>query len=118
MEAEKRFGFTKPRFQRALDELIKFGFIDINHHGGGLNHDYSTYFVSERWKLYGTQEFKKKTRPKDTRQLGFASKNWKQKTLKKRQQKKTGNTNVTLAGNDNVTVSKKIKDALSNSFVT
>ena len=76
-EAFNKFGITKPRFRRALDDLIKYGFIDINHHGGGMNHDYSTYFISERWKDYGTEKFEEKFRPKDTRKLGFASGKWK-----------------------------------------
>ena len=80
-EASKKFGITRPRFQRALDDLIKYGFIDISHHGGGMNHDYSTYSISERWKDYGTEKFEKKLRPKDTRKLGFAS--GKMKPMKK-----------------------------------
>lgn len=72
-EALKSFEITYPRFKRALDALIKYGFIDINHHGGGMNKDCTTYYISERWLLYGKDNFIAKTRPKDTRKLGFAS---------------------------------------------
>jgi hypothetical protein len=72
-EALKSFNITKSRFVRALDTLIKYGFIDINHHGGGMNKDCTTYYISERWLLYGKDNFLIKTRPKDTRKLGFAS---------------------------------------------
>ena len=59
-EALKRFGITPPRFARALSQLIKFGFIDINHVGGGMVKDISTYYISDRWENYGTQEFEEK----------------------------------------------------------
>jgi hypothetical protein len=40
-EAEKKFGITRPRFQRALDQLVEHGFIDIAHPGGGMVKDIS-----------------------------------------------------------------------------
>ena len=54
-QAVSKFGITKPRFQRALRQLIEFGFLDINHHGGGLVKDCTTYFISDRWKKYGKE---------------------------------------------------------------
>jgi DNA-binding PadR family transcriptional regulator len=67
-EAEKN-GFTRPRFVRALDELIEKGLIDITHQGsGGIKGDTSKYAISERWRQYGTERFEKKTRRKDRRQ--------------------------------------------------
>jgi len=53
-EALNKYGITKPRFQRAVDELVEKGFIDITHHGGGVKGDSSTYAISERWQDYGT----------------------------------------------------------------
>lgn len=67
-------GFTRPKFKRALDQLIELGFIDITHHGGGMNKDFSKYSISNRWKDYGTEDFIIKTRPKDLRGLGFKHK--------------------------------------------
>jgi DNA-binding PadR family transcriptional regulator len=66
-EAEKK-GISRPRFMRALDNLVEKGFIDITHSGsGGVKGDKSKYAISERWLDYGTDKFIKKTRPKDSR---------------------------------------------------
>ena len=72
-EAEKR-GITRPRFKRALKELIEKGFLDITHSGmGGRKGDKSLYAISERWKKHGTSEFQKVAMQKDTRKgRGFA----------------------------------------------
>ena len=78
-EAETKFKLSRPRFSRALTALIEYGFIDINHHGGGMLGDASTYYISERWRDYGTDKFEKKTRQKDTRKLGFASEKMKKR---------------------------------------
>ena len=83
-EAQKRYKLTRPRFQRAIDDLIDKGFIEINHHGGGMMKDPSTYSISEKWNNYGTDKFKVVARKKDTRKLGFASGDWEEKTGKKR----------------------------------
>lgn len=69
-----KLGFTRPKFQRAIDQLVMFGFIDIEHRGGGLMGDFSKYSISSRWKLHGQDGFINKNRPKDTRGFGFKSK--------------------------------------------
>jgi len=103
-EAQKKYGITKPRFQRALDELIEKGFLDINHHGGGMVKDATTYFISERWRDYGTDKFIIKTRPKDSRGLGFSRKKKEENSGNKRRKKsKTGNDFVTCSSNKTVT---------------
>ena len=118
-EALNKFGITHPRFARALSRLIEFGFIDINHSGGGMVKDITTYYISDRWKSYGTQEFKKMERPKDTRGLGFTPKNWEEKTGKKRKaNSKIGNNNVTRTSNNSVTVLNETPYASSNKSVT
>ena len=95
-EAVSKFKLTRPRFARAISQLVKFGFIDINHVGGGMVKDISTYYISDRWENYGTQEFEEKKRPKDTRGLGFTPKNWEERSQKKRRAKlKISNKNVT-----------------------
>ena len=102
---EDKFKFTRPKFRRALDNLIKFSFIDINHHGGGMFKDMTTYYISDRWRDYGTPAFKEKSRRKDTRGLGFTKKNWEEKTGKKRKvSSKANNENVNAASNKNVTI--------------
>jgi hypothetical protein len=73
-EAITKFGLTRPRFLRAIDQLVEHGFIDIVHSGGGMMKDVSKYAISERWKEYGTNNFIHTRRPKDTRGLGFKKK--------------------------------------------
>ena len=85
-EAENKFGITRPRFQRAIDQLVEHGFIDIVHLGGGMVKDISKYAISTRWLDYGTENFLEKHRPKDTRGLGF----------KKKEPLKIGNENINL----------------------
>ena len=95
-EAESKFKLTRPRFQRAIDDLLEKGFIDINHLGGGMVKDMTTYYISERWRNYETPKFKEVVRPKDTRGLGYTPENWEEKSKKKRRSKsKIGNENVT-----------------------
>jgi hypothetical protein len=92
-EAEDKFGISRPRFQRAIDQLVEHGFIDIAHPGGGMMKDVSKYAISTRWLDYGTNNFIQKHRPKDTRGLGF----------KKKEALKVGNEIVTRTSNANVT---------------
>ena len=92
-EAKEKFGITPPRFQRALDQLVEHGFIDIVHSGGGMVKDISKYSISERWLSYGTDSFIPQYRQKDTRGLGF----------KKKEALKVGNENVTRTSNTSVT---------------
>ena len=92
-EAKEKFGITPPRFQRALDQLVEHGFIDIVHSGGGMVKDISKYSISERWLSYGTDSFIPQYRQKDTRGLGF----------KKKEALKVGNENVARTSNTNVT---------------
>ena len=91
-EAKEKFDITPPRFQRALDQLVEHGFIDITHSGGGMLRDISKYSISSRWMDYGTSKFIEKQRPKDTRGLGF----------KKKEALKVGNENVTRTSNTSV----------------
>ena len=91
-EAENKFGITRPRFQRAIDQLVEKGFLDIKHAGGGMMKDISKYSISDRWLNYGTKNFIHKHRKKDTRGLGF-----------KKKELKTGNGNITYSSNANVT---------------
>lgn len=100
-EAQKKEPpITRPAFTRALDNLIEHGFIDVMHSGvGGKKGDTSLYGISERWRKYGTEDFKKVSRPKDTRQgRGFAV-YWKRQA----ESSIMGNENVTPTSNENVT---------------
>ena len=82
-EAVTKFQLSRPAFSRALTALIEYGFIDINHHGGGMFKDMTSYYISDRWRDYGTPAFKEKSRRKDTRKLGFTPENWEERTGKK-----------------------------------
>ena len=118
-EAEEKFKLTRPRFKRAIDNLIKLGFIDINHHGGGMIKDMTTYYISDRWRDYGTPDFRVKYRQKDIRGLGFTTKNWEERSKKKRRTKlKISNENVTRTSNKNITAYRGITHAPSNENVT
>jgi len=70
--AKKELGMHASRFMRSLDKLIEHGLIDIEYSGSGSRKgDCSLYSISNRWELYGKPGFIHKTRPKDTRQIGF-----------------------------------------------
>ena len=118
-EAKKKYGIPASTFSRAIDKLMQFGLIDINSLGGGMVKDMTTYYISERWRDYGTPKFKEVVRPKDTRGLGYTPENWEEKSKKKRRSKsKIGNENVTRTSNKNVTASRGITHAPSNKNVT
>jgi len=118
-EAKKKYGIPASTFTKAIDQLIEFGLIDINHHGGGMVKDMTTYYISDRWRDYGTPDFKEKTRPKDTRKLGFTAKNWEERSKKKRKTSlKISNENVTATSNKNVTALDDICLTPNNKNVT
>ncbi len=63
-EAEK-MGILRREFRNSLDELIKYGFIDINKQGsGGWKRDATTYYISGRWKRWGKPDFQQTTKPR------------------------------------------------------
>ena len=103
-ETTKKFGIARSTFRNSIDQLVKLGFIDIAHHGGGMMKDSSKYGISERWRDYGREEYIKKSRKKDTRKLGFTTKNWEDRTGRKRRPKsKIGSNNDTSSSITNDT---------------
>ena len=86
-EITTRFGIARSTFRNSIDQLVKIGFIDIAHHGGGMMKDSSKYGISERWREYGKEEFIKKSRKKDNRKLGYTKDNWEDRTGRKRKRK-------------------------------
>ena len=63
-EAEKR-GISRTKFRNAIDDLQQKGLIDITHLGKGGRKpakgetgDVTTYWIDDRWKDYGTDDFK------------------------------------------------------------
>ena len=59
-EAE-RLGFANTTFYRSITKLIDFGFMDPVSKGGKKSSGYSSnrFKLSERWKGYGTKDFRK-----------------------------------------------------------
>jgi len=102
-EAWAKFKMCRSTFCRSISQLVELGFIDVAHHGGGMMKDASKYAISERWKTYGKKEFLKKSRPKDTRGLGFTKENWKETAGKHRQIKKVSTTRDTTSSFTNDT---------------
>ena len=102
-EITTRFGIARSTFRNSIDQLVKIGFIDIAHHGGGMMKDCSKYGISERWMDYGKEGFIKKSRKKDNRKLGFRKDNWEQQTGRKRKSKQkigiSNDTNSSITDN-------------------
>lgn len=63
-EAKNKYGYSLREFARAVDNLIKNGFIDIVEHGVGTARKCTIYGISERWRKYGTTEFVEHKRDK------------------------------------------------------
>ena len=116
-EAKNNFGIPRSTFRRAIDQLVDLGFIDITHHGGGMMKDASKYAISESWKAYGKKEFLKKSRPKDTRGLGFTKENWGKTAGKHRPIKKVSTTRDTTSSTTHDTPSHKylVTPSINNS---
>ena len=116
-EAERDYGITRPRFVRAIDELVGKGFIDIAQTGMGVHKATTLYGISDRWRLYGRADFIVAKRPKSNIPNQGFKKGHKMKT-RKLQVTKTlpakalaSNENVTgdkLASNENVTGQKVV----------
>ncbi len=61
-----------------FDQLTELGFLEINHRGGGTSGDMTTYFISEKWRGYGSKNFQAKKRIKNPNYGGITKENWKQ----------------------------------------
>ena len=70
-EAVARWEIKPWTFRDARDRLIDVGFLDIVETGGGLFKCKTIYALSDRWRKYGTAAFRKVTREKDSRHIGF-----------------------------------------------
>ena len=63
----KAMGISRELFIKIIRLLVKVGFIDRSHRGGGCEGDQSLYALSDRWREYGTPHFIYKEIPKDIR---------------------------------------------------
>ncbi|MHC4123570.1 MAG: hypothetical protein ACYSSI_08360 [Planctomycetota bacterium] len=71
-EAKREYGISYSAFRAAIDELREKGFVDIAESGAGLYKSANLYSLSERWKLFGTEDYEKpKPRPKKPINKGF-----------------------------------------------
>ena len=52
------FGISTSTFHTITKTLVRLGFIDVEHQGGAYGQDYSRYAISDRWRRYGTPEFR------------------------------------------------------------
>lgn len=69
-EAKEKYEITQRRFLTAIDELIEKGFLDVIESASGMFKKATVYGLSERWRQYGTPQFKKVSRPKGNH-IGF-----------------------------------------------
>jgi hypothetical protein len=65
-EAKTKHNISNSAFRDAIDELREKGLIDIAESGAGLYRSQNLYEISDRWRLYGTNEY----RPPKPRQKG------------------------------------------------
>lgn len=72
-EAKKKLDIKSDKtFTNIIDELRDKGFVDIASTGMGVHKVTTLYSISDRWRLYGTPEYKKpKPRPKGPINRGF-----------------------------------------------
>lgn len=64
------YGITKPRFTKAINELLAKGFITIIHQGGAYRQDKSLYGLCEKWQIWKPGIVFEKRKP-DTIKRGF-----------------------------------------------
>ena len=101
-ETTKKFGIARSTFRNSIDQLVKLGFINIAHQGGGITKGCSKYAISDRWRDYGKEEFIKKSRPKDTRGLGITEDNYWERIGSKRKNLKS-KIGITVDTNSSIT---------------
>lgn len=70
-EAKNKYKISYPRFSRAIDNLIKNGFLEITKRGTIGRKEANFYFLSERWRKFGTNDFKFIERKKIKHKMGF-----------------------------------------------
>jgi len=56
-EEAKKFGQSAHRFKDSIDHLVEYGFIDIVK-SGGVWKKCNIYGLSERWRGYGSKNYK------------------------------------------------------------
>lgn len=81
-EAQERYGISAASFRTGIDQLTERGFIDVK--ATGVEHRKMTtlYAISDRWRQYGTDEFRTVKRPRSRSNPGFKKGNrlWQRQT--------------------------------------
>ena len=90
-QAGKLWSLRPARFRRALDMLEDFGFIDVKNRGTGIRGDPSLYAESERWRDWGTKQFRQSTRVRGG--FGWA----KRKSARKKRESASGSGSEALS---------------------
>lgn len=88
-------GIRTTQHWKNIKSLIALGFLDLVHQGGWYQKnekqkDYSVYKLSDRWKLYGTAEFKIVEKQRVLSPEYFIKKNLEKKSLRATSQKRSG----------------------------
>ena len=96
IEAKEKYGITKSRFSRAIDDLLAKGFITIIHHGGSCQQDKTIYGLSENWHIW-QPGIVFEVRKKETVQRGFCKPN-----------KKVALENVPIHSHENVPIQETL----------
>lgn len=63
-EAKEKHKIGYSRFSNAIQKLIDTGFLEITQLGGGVVGLPTKYFLTDKWRKYGTDEFKPAFRKK------------------------------------------------------
>lgn len=58
-DAMRRLDISQATFSRCLTELITLGFLDIAELSCGLHRQPTKYAISDRWRRYGGDDFKR-----------------------------------------------------------
>lgn len=83
------------QFWKNMKQLIEMGFIDLVYQGGWYQKnqrekDYSVYRLSDRWKKYGTSEFKQTEKARVLQPDFYIRKNLERKKTRATSQKRRG----------------------------
>jgi len=82
-----KLGIGTTQHWKNINKLVKVGFLDIQHQGGWYQKhekekDYSVYLLSERWRRFGTPDFKHVEKPKSLQPDYYVQKNISRKKSK------------------------------------
>jgi hypothetical protein len=58
-EAKEKYGIPQTTFSRCLDKLVEVGFLDVAEAPDRINGTPTKWYISDRWRYYGTEWFQK-----------------------------------------------------------